>query len=114
MTTLAKRITTFEPTFQNLALLVARLTLAYLFFTQLWWKVPPSFGCPADYTVTSADAAGKLKRSTGLCDWIGIESVWSAKPHPVLVADLSSVSGPKLSVDIGFLAAGNGLFLNNV
>src|SRR5258706_16407000 len=105
MTTLAKRITTFEPTFQNLALLVARLTLAYLFFTQLWGKVPPSFGCPADYTVTTADAAGKLKCTSGLCEWIGVEPVWCAKTHPIFVADLSSVKSPNLSIAIWFLSA---------
>lgn len=113
MDTILKRITSFEPTLQNIALVLARLTLAYLFFTQLWWKVPPSFGCPADYAVTVRDEAGKLKRTSGLCDWIGIEAAWADKPHPVLVSDLTSVGGPKLSVDIGFMAAGNGLFLKN-
>lgn len=113
MDTLMKRITSFEPTLQNIALLLARITLAYLFFTQLWWKVPPSFGCPADYAVTTATTGTQLKRTSGLCDWIGIEAAWADKPHPVLVADLSSIHGPKLSIDIGFLSAGNGLFLKN-
>jgi hypothetical protein len=113
MNTAHKRITSGESALQNIAMLLARLTLAYLFFTQLWWKVPPSFGCPADYAVTAAGASGPVKRTSGLCDWIGVEAAWSDKPHPILAADLSSINGPRLSVDIGFLAAGNGLFLKN-
>ena len=112
MTTLHQRITALEPKLQDVAIVIARIALAYLFFTQLWWKVPPTFGCPSDFKVTTADANGKLKRASGLCDWVGIESVWSTRPHPILVADLGPVGGPKLSVDIGFLAAGNGAFLN--
>ncbi|MEK6572908.1 MAG: hypothetical protein AABZ58_01155 [Chloroflexota bacterium] len=111
MITLHQRITALEPKLQDVAIVIARIALAYLFFTQLWWKVPPTFGCPSDFKVTTADANGKLKRASGLCDWVGIESVWSTRPHPILVADLGPVGGPKLSVDIGFLAAGNGAFL---
>jgi len=99
---------------QKIALVVARLVLALLFFTQLWWKVPPSFGCPADFSFTTADASGNLRRTSGLCDWIGVESVWSTRPHPILVSDLHSIGGPRLQVDIGFLSRGNGLFIDNV
>ena len=113
MDTLLKSLTTLEPKLQSAALVLARLTLAYVFFTQLWWKTPPTFGCPPDFAVTTADANGKLKRTGGLCDWIGIEAAWADRPHPVFVSDLGSAGGPKLSVDIGFLAAGNGLFLKS-
>ncbi len=112
MNTLHQRIAAIEPKLQNVAMVIARLALAYLFFTQLWWKAPPTFGCPPDFKVTIADANGKLKRTSGLCDWVGIEAVWSTRPHPILAADLGSVGGPKLSIDIGLLAAGNGAFLN--
>ena len=112
-TALAQRLANIELNAQKVALVIARLALAWLFFTQLWWKVPPTFGCPADFAVTAADANGKLKRASGLCDWMGIEAVWSGRPHPVLVADLGSVGGPKLSIDIGFIAAANGAFLKN-
>ena len=99
---------------QKIVLVLARVLLGLLFFTQLWWKVPPSFGCPADFAFTTADAGGNLHRTSGLCDWVGIESVWSTRPHPILVSDLSSVGGPKLSLDIGLLSRGNGLFIDNV
>jgi hypothetical protein len=103
----------WEERLQKIVLVLCRLAVAYLFFTQLWWKVPPSFGCPADFKATTADAKGGLLRTSGLCDWMGIESVWAKRSHPVLVADMSPVGGPRLSLDIGFIAAGNGLFLDN-
>ena len=65
---------------QRIALLIVRIGLAYLFFTQLFWKFPPNFGCPADYTFTTANADGKLTRTTGLCDWIGVPR--AANLHP--------------------------------
>lgn len=99
---------------QKIVLVLGRMLLGLLFFTQLWWKVPPSFGCPADFAFTTADAGGNLHRTSGLCDWIGIESVWSTRPHPIFVADMKSVGGPLLSLDIGFLSRGNGLFIDNV
>ncbi len=99
---------------QKIALVLGRMLLGLLFFTQLWWKVPPSFGCPADFAFTSADASGNLLRTSGLCDWVGIESVWSTRPHPIFVADLRTIGGPLLSIDIGFLSRGNGLFIDNV
>ncbi len=99
---------------QKIALVVVRVVLGLLFFTQLWWKVPPSFGCPADFSFTTADASGNLRRTSGLCDWIGIESVWSSRPHPILVSDLKSIGGPTLKIDIGFLSRANGAFIDNV
>jgi hypothetical protein len=59
-----------------------------------------------------ANRQARLQRTSGLCDWIGIESVWSQAPHPILVADLKPVGGPVLTVDIGLLARLNGLFLD--
>ncbi len=113
MDTFIKRLTAFEPTLQNIALVIARLTLAYVFFTQLWWKAPPTFGCPPDFAATTRDASGKLVRTSGLCDWMGIEAAWADRPHPVLVANLDNQGDPEIAIDIGFLAAGNGLFLTN-
>src|SRR5713226_2368010 len=98
---------------QKIALVVVRMLLGLLFFTQLWWKVPPSFGCPADFAFTTADAGGSLRRTSGLCDWIGIESVWSTRPHPILVANLDNKGPAEISVDIGLLSRGNGLFIDN-
>ncbi len=110
---LQQRLSGLEAWIQKAALVIGRVALAYLFFTQLWWKVPPSFGCPTDFKVTTADTGGKLKRTSGLCDWIGVEAAWSTRPHPVFVANLDNKGAPEISIDIGFLAAANGVFLNN-
>ena len=114
MQTRLQAVSRLDVPLQKIALVLARMLLGLLFFTQLWWKAPSSFGCPADFSFTSADANGSLRRTSGLCDWVGIESVWSTRPHPILVADMKSVGGPPLSVDIGFLSRGNGLFIDNV
>jgi uncharacterized membrane protein YphA (DoxX/SURF4 family) len=102
---------------QKLALFIARLALGYLFFTQLFWKMPPSFGCPPDFAFTTGSVESgrvQLQRTRGLCDWIGIESVWSTQPRPFFVAELSPIGGPTLSVNLGPLARLNGLFIENI
>jgi hypothetical protein len=106
-------LSTLELRLRQVILVIARVGLAYLFFTQLFWKMPPSFGCPPDFAFTTADASGRLQRTSGLCDWIGIESEWSTRPRPFFVADMSSIDGPTLSIDLSFLARLNGLFIDN-
>ena len=95
-------------------MVVVRVVLGLLFFTQLWWKVPPSFGCPPDFAFATADASGNLHRTSGLCDWIGVESAESTRLYPLLVSDLHSIGGPTLKIDIGFLSAANGAFINSI
>jgi uncharacterized membrane protein YphA (DoxX/SURF4 family) len=105
-------VSSWEDRLQKAVLIVGRLALAYLFFTQLFWKLPPSFGCPPDFAFTTADASGRLQRTSGLCDWIGVESAWSSRPRPFFVADMHPLGGPTLSVDLGFLARVNGSFID--
>ena len=62
----------WERRLQHAVLVLARIGLAYMFFTQLWWKAPPAFGCGADFAFTSGTPS-QLQRTRGLCDWIGIE-----------------------------------------
>jgi hypothetical protein len=102
-----------EARFQRVVLVIARLALAYLFFTQLWWKTPPTFGCPPDFAFATADANGRLQRTSGLCDWLGVESVWATRSHPILAANLDNQGGPDLALNIGPLARLNGLFIDN-
>ncbi len=102
---------------QKVALVIIRIGLGYLFFTQLFWKFPPDFGCPPDFAFTTGQVEGgrvRLARTSGLCDWIGIESVWAQQPRPFFVADMTPIGGPKLSIDLGWLARLNGLFIDNV
>jgi uncharacterized membrane protein YphA (DoxX/SURF4 family) len=102
---------------QKAVLFIARIILGYLFFTQLFWKFPPQFGCPPNFAFTNGsiqDGRLRLQRTSGLCDWIGIESVYAKQPRPFLVADMTPVGGPKLAIDLGWLARVNGLFIDNV
>jgi hypothetical protein len=50
-----------ERTLLIAAIAIASIGLGYLFFTQLWWKVPPDFNCAPDF------------ESGGLCTWVGKE-----------------------------------------
>jgi uncharacterized membrane protein YphA (DoxX/SURF4 family) len=57
-------------------LVLARLTIGYLWITQLAWKMPPTFGCPPDFAVSTSFNS----RTTGLCDWAGLMAVYSKVP----------------------------------
>ncbi len=98
----------WEGGIRRAALLLARLMLAYLFFVNLFWKLPPDFGCPPDFRFTTARPDGSLNRSSGLCDWIGVEEVWSTRERKLL-------DGPgPIEVPIGPLARINGAIIDNV
>jgi uncharacterized membrane protein YphA (DoxX/SURF4 family) len=102
---------------QKASLFIARIALGYLFFTQLFWKMPPTFGCPPDFIFTTYTQEGgrlSLQRTSGLCDWIGVESAYATQPRPFFVADMRSIGGPRLSIGLGWLARLNGLFIDNV
>lgn len=60
----------------QIGMLVSRLGIGLLWFTQLLWKLPPSFGCPANFAVSTSLTA----RTTGLCDWVGLMSIYSLIP----------------------------------
>src|SRR5215510_4091842 len=83
----------WERRLQHAALVLARIGLAYLFFTQLWWKAPPTFGCGADFAFTKGTPS-QLQRTRGLCDWIGIESVYATQPRPFFVANIDNRGAP--------------------
>ena len=55
---------------------ISRIIYGYLWYTQLLWKMPPRFGCPPDFAVTTDIHA----RSTGLCDWVGVMTIYSKWP----------------------------------
>lgn len=107
---------TWQSRLQNITLVIARIALGYLFFTQLFWKMPPTFGCPSDFSFTTFSIEGdrvRLERTTGLCDWIGVEAAYANQPRPFFVADMTSVGGPRISINLGWLARLNGLFITN-
>jgi len=66
-------------------MIVARLIIGYLWITQLGWKMPPSFGCPPDFAVSTSLNA----RTTGLCDWTGLMAVYSKVPaHAAFIKNI--------------------------
>jgi uncharacterized membrane protein YphA (DoxX/SURF4 family) len=99
-------------TFEKVLLLIVRLGLAYLFFTQLFWKLPPTFGCPADFAFTTgAIDAGRirLERTTGLCDWLGIQAFYAEnRDLRALEANLDNTGAPELFLNLTFLRQLNG------
>lgn len=107
------KVTAWEETLRKVVLVLARLLLALLFFANLFWKMPPTFNCPADFTFTRADVSGKLVRSSGLCDWVGVEAVWSHRPRQFFVVNLDNQGPPEIALDVSWLARLNGLFLEN-
>ena len=100
---------------RQVLLVVVRLGFAYLFFSQLFWKLPPSFGCPPDFRFTTGSVGDngrlQLQRTTGLCDWIGVEIAWANQPRRIFVTNLDNQGQPELFLNLGWAARLNGLFL---
>jgi thiosulfate dehydrogenase [quinone] large subunit len=57
-------------------LVLTRLIIGYLWLNQLGWKMPPQFGCPSDFAVSTS----LTDRTTGLCDWVGLMTIYSRIP----------------------------------
>jgi len=55
---------------------LTRLIIGYLWLNQLGWKMPPQFGCPADFAVSTS----LTDRTSGLCDWVGLMTIYSRVP----------------------------------
>lgn len=60
----------------QLGLVLTRLIIGYLWLNQLGWKMPPQFGCPADFAVSTS----LTDRTSGLCDWVGLMTIYSRIP----------------------------------
>ena len=103
----------WEQRLQKFCVTIGRIGLAYLFFSQLGWKLPPTFGCPADFRFTTGTTE-KLTRSNGLCDWIGIEAVWANQPRSLLISNIDGRGKPEIAIPIGWAAQLNGAFITNV
>lgn len=94
---------------------IARLGVAFLFFSQLFWKLPPHFGCPdGPFAFSAAGPDGVVKRSTSLCDWIGIESVWSQRERSFFAIDFNNDGKPDFALHLKPLVRANGWFIDHV
>ncbi len=84
------------------AIAVASIGLGYLFFTQLWWKLPPDFGCRAEFS------------KGGLCFFLD-HSVEEADASDALLKAniLESRPGSEISVPIGWATQANAAFIEN-
>ena len=100
-------LTAGETRLRNAVIVIARFGLALLFFTNLFWKLPPGFGCSDDFQFTTENADGSLNRGYGLCDWLGVESIWAKRPREIV-----QINGH--GIPIGPIAALNGAIVDNV
>ncbi len=104
----------WEERLRKTTIVIARLGLAFLFLSQLFWKLPPRYGCGAGpFAFTTASADGALTRTSGLCDWIGIESVYAQRPRSFF-----AIYGPDgntlFAVPVGPLVKLNGAFVDGI
>lgn len=106
----------WETNLYKMAILVGRLGLAYLFFTQLFWKLPPTFGCTNDYAFPTPAEQNywEANGSGGLCYWMGLESVFAPRYRQVLVADMRPAGLPRIGLNITPIAQLNALLIDNV
>lgn len=112
-------------TWQKVVIVIVRLALAYLFFTQLWWKVPPDFGCPDDFaftegTITDEGRIGSLDRTTGLCDWLGLQAYYAEyyngefRDWRVFQANTDNSGGPEIFLNLTFVRQINGTIVEDI
>lgn len=106
----------WEEKLRRIALLLGRLGLAYLFFTQLFWKLPPTFGCSADFAFPVAAPPPTYWEggSGGLCYWLGLETIYAPQYRQVLVTDMRPIGLPKIGLDISPIAQMNAALLEGV
>jgi hypothetical protein len=105
----------WEERLRRITIVIGRLGLAFLFFSQLFWKLPPRYGCGAGpgFAFTTSGADGALIRTSGLCDWIGIESVYAQRPRSFF-AIYDPDGNTLFSVPVGPLVGLNGAFVDGI
>jgi hypothetical protein len=101
----------------KVCIVIARLFLAYFFLTAFLWKMPGrNFGCGSNFAFPMPAGQNHWtdNDSSGLCYWMGLESIFASKPREVLIADMRPAGLPPISVDIMPLAQINGFLLDNL
>jgi uncharacterized membrane protein YphA (DoxX/SURF4 family) len=91
----------------QIGLFVTRIVVGLLWFSQLWWKLPPTFGCPTPFKFSTRDQI-----TSGLCDWIGREAAYAGNLH-VFNLDLHLIGQPGFSIDLSFLSSAYGGLMNS-
>ncbi len=115
-TTTGELLPKWDVRLQKIVIVIGRLGLAYLFFSQLFWKLPPTFGCANNYAFPEPAEQNywTANGSNGLCYWLGLESIYASQPRQVLVTDMQPAGLPKIGVPITPLAQINGAIVDNV
>ncbi len=85
---------------------IVRIVIGILWLSQLFWKLPPTFGCPTPYAFST-----KTQFTSGLCDWTGREAAYAGSLH-IFNIDLHAVGGSNFSIDLSFISSAYGAFLN--
>ena len=98
----------------QVAMLIGRLGLAFLFFSQLFWKVPPHFGCGQEFAFTGLNAEGQIVRTSGLCDWLGVEAVYAVRERSFFITDFNNDGAAEIALSLAPLVRLNGIFVENV
>ncbi len=89
----------------NIGLGIGRIVVGLLWFSQVLWKLPPTFGCPANFQFSTRE-----QYTTGLCDWIGREAVYAGNLH-LFYLDLHLLGMPSFSIDLSSLSSAYGAFV---
>lgn len=107
---MSARISTLSQNWEaNLAgygLGIARIVVGLLWFSQLLWKLPPTFGCPSNFQFST-----RTTFTSGLCDWIGREAAYAGNLK-IFNLDLHLLGGTNFAIDISPLSSLYGAFLN--
>ena len=106
-----------DATLYKVSMVIVRLLLGYFFLTAFLWKMPNrNFGCGSEFAfpVPAEQNYFDTNGSSGLCYWMGLESIYASQPRQVLVADMRPAGLPAISVNITPLAKINGFLLDNL
>jgi thiosulfate dehydrogenase (quinone) large subunit len=67
----AERASVIPATLQEWFLTITRIAIGWMWWEQTTWKMPPTFGCPANFAFTTQSF-----ESTGLCNFIGQQATY--------------------------------------
>lgn len=106
--TMTPTLTALDRRFLGVGLGIGRIVVGLMWFSQLWWKLPPTFGCPPAFKFST-----RAQSTSGLCDWIGREAAYAGSLH-VFNLDLHLIGLPPFSIDLSLLSGAYGAFLRGV
>jgi hypothetical protein len=95
-----------EQRLAGIGLGAGRIVVGLLWLSQLFWKLPPTFGCPPNFQLSTRE-----QFTSGLCDWVGREAAYAGSLR-IFNLDLHLLGQPNFYIDISFLSNLYGGFLN--